>query len=100
MSNAIKEVAMCLAASIWYQPGTFDELFKRKIDVLKNASEYGFNTVLMLAKSRGWIYEKGDVWYCYKKTVIEVLNPNGFEIELQTDTRSVFRKEFDRSHGL
>ena len=96
----LKETTMCLAASIWHQPATFDELYKRKIDVLANASEYMFNVVLMSAKSKGWIYEKGDVWYCYKKTVKEVLNPAGFEIELNKDTRSEFRKQFDRLNGL
>lgn len=96
----LKEITMCLAASIWHQPATFDELYKRKIDVLKHASEYMFNTVLMSAKSKGWIYEKDNTWYCYKKTVKEVLNPSGFEIELNKDTRSEFRKQFDRIHGI
>ena len=91
---------MCLAASIWHNPATFEELFERKIDILEHASEYMFNTVLQSAKSRGWIYEKNDIWYCYKKTVKQVLNPAGFEIELDKDTRSEFRKQFDKLNGL
>lgn len=97
--GTFSDIAMTLTASIWYKPGTYEELYQRKVDVLKDASEYSFNTILMLAKSNGWIYEKGGVYYCYRKTVKNVLNCKGFEIEIDVDTRSEFRKQFDKLYS-
>ena len=77
----IRNISICLTASIWFQPGTSEELFERKIEKLQYASEYMFNIILMSAKAKGWIYEKNNIWFCYKKTAIEVLKPNGFDIE-------------------
>lgn len=90
---------MDLAASIWHKPGTFEELYKRGINSLKGVSEYNFNLCLGMTKSKNWIYKKGEIYYCYKSTVVNVLNPNGYEIELPVDQRSDFRKEFDRLFG-
>ena len=97
--SEFKNLAMDLAASIWWQPATWDELYERKITSLKNASQYMFDRVVKLAVAKGWIYEKGETYYCYKKTVKEILNKNGYEIDLPTDTRSQFRKDFDRLYG-
>ncbi len=94
----LNQMAMDLSASLWIKPATYDELFERK--VLKSISEYNFRTIVNIAKNRRYIYEKGDNLYCYKKTVIEVLNPEGYELELPTDARSEFRKEFDKSNGF
>ncbi len=93
-SNSLKDMKMDVAASLWIEPCTFDELFKRS--VIKNISEYAFNTVVKMAKASGYIYERGEILYCYKKTVKQILNPEGYELELPDDTRSALRKEFDR----
>ncbi len=92
-----KEMAMDLAASLWIKPCSYDDLFERK--VLKSVSEYSFRIIVNIAKDRRYIYEKGDKLYCYKKAVVEVLNPEGYELELPTDSRSEFRKEFDKLSG-
>ncbi len=94
MATELQKMAMDLAASLWLNPCSYDELYERK--VLKHISEYNFRTVVNIAEHRGYIYEKGEKLYCYKKTVINVLNPEGYEMELETDTRSDFRKEFDK----
>ena len=92
----ISTMAMDIAASLWIKPATFDELYARKIYGFENSSEYMFDRILKIAKSKKWIYMKGEVYYCYKKTVKNVLNPAGYEMDLPTDTRSDFQKEFDR----
>lgn len=94
----LKYMSMDLCASLWYSPCSHDNLFERK--VIKSISEYGFNTILNIAKKRGWIYERNGVLYCYKNTVIKILNPNGYEIELICDSRSEFRKSFDKLNKL
>lgn len=59
-----------------------------------------FDRILKIAESKGWIYLRGETYYTYKKTVKNVLNPAGYEMDLPTDIRSDFRKEFDRLHGF
>jgi hypothetical protein len=86
---------MDIAASIWYNPGTYEELYDRKIESMKHASEHMFFTTINIAKSNGWVYEKNGIYRCYKSTVLNVLNPNGYGIELPVDTRSEFRKSFE-----
>ncbi len=74
-------MAMDLTASLWLKPATWDELYERKVDSLKSANQYMFNSILKMAESKGWIYEKGEIFYCYKKTVKQVLNPAGYSID-------------------
>lgn len=90
---------MDIAASIWIQPGTLEQLHSRKIESIKTADEYSLNSLLLSAKKRGWIYQKKETWHCYKKTVLDVLNPYGYDLELPADTRSEFRKAFDRARA-
>lgn len=91
---------MDIAASLWIKSATFEELYARKIESLKNSSEYMFDRIVKIAESKGWIYLRGETYYTYKNTVKNVLNPAGYELDLPTDTRSDFRKEFDRLHGF
>lgn len=98
--SEISILAMDIAASLWIKPATFEELYARKIESLKNSSEYMFDRLVKIAESKGWIYLKGETYYTYKKTVKNVLNQAGYEMDLPTDTRSDFRKEFDRLHGF
>lgn len=91
---------MDIAASLWIKPANFEDLYARKIESLKNSSEFMFDRIVKIAESKGWIYLKGKTYYCYKKTVKNILNPAGYEMDLPTDTRSDFRKEFDRLHGF
>lgn len=90
---------MDIAASLWIKPATYEDLYNRKIECLKHSSDYMFSKIVKITESKGWIYKKGEVYYCYKKTVKNVLNPAGYEIDLPTDTRSDFRKEFDRLYN-
>jgi hypothetical protein len=76
----INTILRDISASLWAKPATLRELNNR--DFCKNYSEYGLYNLLCLAKHRGWIYEKQDKYYCYKKTIIDVLNPNEYEINL------------------
>lgn len=94
MASQLKSMAMDLAASLWIKPCSYDELYNRK--VLKSINEYNFRTIVNIAKNRGYIYEKGDKLKCYRKTVENILNPEGYELEIPTDTRSEFEKEFDK----
>jgi hypothetical protein len=98
--SEISTLAMDIAASLWIKPATFEDLYTRKIESLKNSSEFMFDRIVKIAESKGWIYVKGETYYCYKKTVKNVLNPAGYEMDLPTDTRSDFRKEFGRLHGF
>ena len=74
---------MDIAASCWLKPATFDELYARKIESLKDVSEFMFDRIVKLAKSKGWIYINGETYFCYKKTVKIVLNPAGYQLDLQ-----------------
>lgn len=85
-----------LAASIWVKPGTFEELYARKIESLKNADEYMFFKLLAIIKRKEWVYVRGEVYYCYKKTVKEVLNPSGYELELPSKTSSEFEDAYKK----
>lgn len=98
--SEISELAMDIAASLWLKPATFEELYARKIESLKNSSEFMFDRIIKIAQSKRWIYLKGETYYTYKNTIISVLNPSGYEMDLPNDTRSDFRKEFDRANGF
>ena len=98
--SEISTLAMDIAASLWIKPATFDELYARKIESLKNSSEFMFDRIVKIAKSKGWIYLKGETYYCYKKTVKNVLNSSGYEMDLPTYAMSDFRNEFERLHGF
>lgn len=76
----IKEMTMDVAASLWIKPATFEDLYARDIESLKYLSEYAFDRILKSARSKGWIYEKNKKYYCYKKTVVNILNPAGYEL--------------------
>lgn len=86
---------MEIAASLWIKPATLEELCKR--DFLNGKSEYGIFTLVNHGKSKGWIYEKNDVYYTFKKCVVDVLNNNGFELTVKADTRSDFEKAVARA---
>lgn len=75
ISTLIEEIS----ASIWMCPCTMEELCKR--DFLKDRSEYGISTLVNIGKSKGFLYWKKDIIHCYKKTVIEVLNPKGYQLK-------------------
>jgi hypothetical protein len=97
--SEISQQAMDLAASLWIKPATFEDLYARKVRGFENCSEYMFDRILKIAESKKWIYTRGETYYCYKNTVKNVLNPAGYEMDLPTDTRSDFRKEFDRLYA-
>jgi len=95
MATEPQLMAMDLSASLWLSPCSFEELYNR--GVLEGVSQYSFNTILNIAKSKNWIYERGDILYCYKKTVKNVLNPEGYELDLPTKRiKSDFEKEFEK----
>jgi hypothetical protein len=97
MASQLQSMAMDLAASLWIKPCSYDELYNRK--VLKSIDEYNFRTIVNIAKSKGYIWQKGEQLKCYRKTVEKVLNPEGYELELPMDIRTEFEKEFDKYNG-
>lgn len=92
--NALKEKQLDVAASLWITPATIAELSKR-LDV----SEWGMDRLITIMHDKGWIYFKGETIYTYKKTVKNILNPNGYELDLKEQYKSEFRKEFERLYG-
>jgi hypothetical protein len=94
--SEISNLAMDLAASIWLKPACFEDLYARKIKSFENSSEYMFYRIVKIAESKNWIYRRGEIYYCYKKTVKKILNPAGYEMDLPIDTTSEFRKDFDK----
>lgn len=89
MADIVDKV-MDIAASLWIEPASLEVLAKKEF--LEGISQYSVYTIVNIGKSKGWIYEKNDVYYTYKKCVIEVLNPKGYELYVKTDTRSDFEK--------
>lgn len=79
--SEISSLLMDIAASVWIKPATFEELYARKIESLKNSSEFMFYKIVKIAELKGLIYLKGETYYTYKKTVKDVLNPNGYDID-------------------
>lgn len=75
----IKQRQLDLAASLWTKPGTFEELKER--DFLRGISEYSLDRLLRWCETDRLIYEKKGKYYCFKKTVIEILNPAGYELD-------------------
>lgn len=86
---------MEIAASLWIKPATLEELCQR--DFLSGKAEYGVFRLLNMGREKGWIYQRNEVYYTYKTCVVDVLNPSGFELTVQTDNRTDFQKEFDRA---
>ena len=41
-----------------------------------------FGLIVYRIKSKGWIYVKGDCYYCYKSTVKEIINPKGYDLDI------------------
>lgn len=54
-----------IAASLWCNPATFEELCKREF--LLNTSIYGIDYMLYEMQKKDWIYEKNGAYYTYKK---------------------------------
>lgn len=73
----LSDMAMDLAASIWMQPCTRDELYER--GVVKNISSYSFDILLDIAFKRKWIYQSGSILKTYKSAV-DFLNKNDYEL--------------------
>ncbi len=67
-----------VAASLWVKPADLTELMKR--DFLNGFSEYSVFQLIALAKRRGYVYEKTDTCYTYKKA-LDALNRKGYELD-------------------
>lgn len=93
MSSLI-EIQMDIAASLWLKPATFKELMER--DFMINRSEYGIQIMLEIMDKKDWIYEKSNKYYTYQKTVVNILNHNGYELDDGIRGKSDFRKAFDK----
>ena len=76
--NQIKELKMDIAASLWIVPCSEAELMER--DFLKNRSPEMIQRLLLQMETDKWIYMKGDMLFCYGRTVKHILNPNGYEL--------------------
>lgn len=62
MPNDLTYAQMTLCASLWLKPGSLKELSSRL-----DKSEYGVYLLLKLVRDKKWIYQKGEIYYCYKK---------------------------------
>lgn len=94
MSNDLTLIQQEIAASLWMLPCTFEELCKR--DFLKGKSEYGVQVIMGLIENKGWIYQRGDKYYCYKSTA-KMLNREGYELDLKEEHLSDFEKAYIKS---
>ena len=59
----------------------FEKLVERFKD--KYAQQSIWNLLIIGKNHRKWIYQRGDTYYTYKKTVIKVLNPNDWDLDFQ-----------------
>lgn len=84
-----------IAASLWIEPATFEELAERFKD--KYAQQSIWSLVVIAKNHRKWIYQRGETYFTYKKTVVEVLNPNDWDLDLKEEYKSDFQKEFEKS---
>lgn len=77
--SEIKDIKMDIAASLFMCPCTEEELLER--DFLKNKSKFIIQKLIQQITTDGWIFEtKSGLLCCYKKTVKNILNPNGYEL--------------------
>lgn len=75
----ITDMVKVIAASLWIQPATYEELVER---FSGKYSEYSIYLMFRGALAKKWIYQKGETYYTYKKTVVEILNPDGYALDL------------------
>ena len=92
MANDLTYLQMDICASLWLKPCSIKEL-----SVRLDKSEYGIFLLYRILIDKKWIYKRGDTLFCYKKTVLKTLNPNGYELDLKESHFSEFRKEYLRS---
>lgn len=90
--SELRELIMDVCASLWIIPADIKELSNRL-----DKSEYGLSHIVSLGIEKGWIYRKGKRFHTYKKTVKNVLNKNGYELDPKEPYKSPFRKEFEKS---
>lgn len=77
--SEIKDIKMDIAASLFMCPCTEEELLER--DFLKGKSVFMTQKLIQQIIADGWIFEtKSGLLCCYKKTVKNILNPNGYEL--------------------
>lgn len=72
MASGVHEQFKDIAASLWMKPATIEELAER--DFLKFRSIIGVSNMIVAMVKLGWIYERGDRLFTYKKTVSEHLS--------------------------
>lgn len=92
--SSLTEIQMDIAASLWGKPAIFEQLMER--DFLKHRSEHGIAILLQMMDKKGWIYQKGRIYFTYQSTVIKILNPEGYELDDGIREKSDFRKAFDK----
>lgn len=77
--SEIKQIKMDIAASLYIIPCIEEELLNR--DSLKNKNKFILQKLIQQMINDNWIYEsKSGLLYCYKNTVKNILNPNGYEL--------------------
>lgn len=72
MASELTEQFKDIAASLWMEPATVEDLTKR--DFLQFRSVIGVSNVTHAMVNLGWLYERGDKLFTYKKTVIDHLS--------------------------
>jgi len=77
MLAGLSDIKKDIAASLYMKPATMEELMER--DFLHNRSEYGVSILLGIMVRDGWLFEKGETYYTYKKFA---LSPGMSDYEL------------------
>lgn len=65
------ELRKDICASLWMAPANFDDLVAR--DFLHNRSHEGIDRMLLRLETDKWIYQRGEVYFTYKQTVLNEL---------------------------
>lgn len=64
-SGGLRELKKDIAASLYMEPATFEELVQREF--LINRAEFGISLLLNQMEIDKWIYMRGEVYHTYKK---------------------------------
>jgi len=75
----LTELSKDICASLWVDPANFDDLVARNF--LHNRSHEGIDRILWGLETKKWVYQRGEVYFTYKSTVLNHLQ----EYELDVD---------------
>ena len=74
----IQELREKIAASLWMEPASLEELCKRYF--LNNRSEFSVDRLVFSLIRDGWLYERGDKIFTYRKIAENELSEYGLNL--------------------